>query len=210
MTCPNCGAVRALTARICPRCRFLFEEGRVVGLAAPRARGRKGLRLDPRVRAAWERIRETPRFRVACVVLALFPGLGHVASGRARRGLYVFLAVVGLATVAASYIDLLDGQLLFGTAMAAHAWSILDCTAWRLQPSLPLRAVALILIQLALITVYWPLLQFLSDAFVEPVVYFDEVAPPVGLVPVEVFLLALVLIALLLASQVYLKRRRAA
>ena len=171
MTCPNCGVARARTARICPRCRFLFDEGRVVTLVAPRARDHKGVRLDPSIQAAWENVRRSRTYRVACVVLSLFPGLGHVASGHTRRGIYVFLTVVVLATFAANFIDILAGQMLFGIAMAAHAWSILECTPWREQPSIMRRTMALILIQLVLICAYWPLLVVLANTFVAPEVY---------------------------------------
>jgi hypothetical protein len=175
-----------------------------VSLAAPRARDRvgPGVRFVTRLEIAWEHTRRDPRFPVACAVLAVVPGLGHVASGRAHRGLYVFLTVGGLVTLAASCIDLLPGQALFGIAMAAHALSILDCTPWRAQRSTVLRTVALTLIQAAVIPVYWPLLLVLSEAYIRPILYYaGEPSPLFGIVSRVVLMSAPVLAALLLVRR---------
>jgi hypothetical protein len=117
---------------ICRSCRWSFAQGAVVAIAPPRA--------EQRGMAAWlERWRRPRIIRPARAInlpwwgsclLALIPGLGHVAAGRWRFGFGVAVAVAVLVLSAFIIRGGVVGPLL-GLAASVHGFSVFDLTPWR-------------------------------------------------------------------------------
>ncbi len=178
MTCPACGAPRAIADRICKKCRLFFEENRVVALAPPRrgdapagAPGADALRdLAIGFKLRFQQTRD--RAAVAWPILALvgvIPGAGHVLHGIRSRGVVWFATVGGLLAVSTVLFGNLVGQVLLGVTVGAHAYSIFELTPWRLDPRASARIVAIVGLQLALMTLWWPLVRLLADARVSAI-----------------------------------------
>jgi hypothetical protein len=153
MTCPHCGAPRTWEDRVCRKCRYCFEEGRIIEVHPQRASSR------PRRGAIvlWQ---------IGIGVAALVPGFGHLLKLQIFRGLCLFAAVGSLQCLSLAFHATLAGQLLFGAAVSAHALSILDVTPWRRSDG-PIRGVAMAGLLAVLMMAYWPLVMHLVNDYGE-------------------------------------------
>jgi hypothetical protein len=170
VNCPRCGEARSLEDIVCRRCKFFFEEGRFIEVTPPRAANPAS---HPTRRSGISSflsrcVSRIPRCQGLGVNLAsLIPGLGHVLIGRCRRGVDFFLLVLVLAALSVILFGQMAGHLVFGLAVSVHAYSIFVLTRWRASPARWKRIAAMMGILALLLGLYWPLIQFLADCFVQ-------------------------------------------
>jgi hypothetical protein len=176
VTCTHCGAPRAVADRICKKCRFFFEEGRVVNLRPPRAGDQGELPGAAMARGATRSVNAaltSARAMTSVLPLAAFagvvPGAGHLLKGLRRRGIQWGFAVLALLALSMLLFSSLLGQVLFGLAVAAHSYSIFELTPWRDDPRPRARIFGILGIQILLLFIWWPLLRAMSNAWVKPV-----------------------------------------
>ena len=137
MTCIKCGMKRNLKDRVCPRCKYLFDEDRFISVEPPRAAASPSPRRAS-WGAGWEKIELTlSRF---ALLAALIPGLGHLIRGFRVRAAIYFGLVVGLMLLGVVGFASSGGQILFGLAISIHAFSVFDLTPWKSAPSAMVRA----------------------------------------------------------------------
>jgi hypothetical protein len=89
-----------------------------------------------------------------------------VLTGRIRRGVDFFFLVLTLAALSVLFFSGLAGQILFGLAVAVHAYSIFDLTPWRDAPSARERILGMGTIMTVLLAAYWPVVSFLSERLI--------------------------------------------
>lgn len=169
MLCPRCSLKLGVQDRICPRCCYFMETGETLDVHPPRAAAAKpfGVLSFTRARQLHGTGGIVRDANPAHLVLALFPGLGHVAAGRVATALCyttAWAAVVG----SAFYLKDVTGQVLLTLAAFVHAHSIYDL--------LPLpdgedafikgRKSFFIVLVVLMFGVYWPVSEWLG--WVEP------------------------------------------
>ena len=108
MNCPKCGFARPLADQVCRRCKYVFDEGRFLELAPPRAAG--GAKA-PRffTRRSWDFLKGYRPGPWLPPVASLVPGLGHLiqqASAQLQTA-RTFAAVVVLSALAIVLFGLL-------------------------------------------------------------------------------------------------------
>jgi hypothetical protein len=167
MNCPKCGFARPLADQVCRRCKYVFDEGRFLELAPPRAAG--GAKA-PRffTRRSWDFLKGYRPGPWLPPVASLVPGLGHLIQGRPWPGLVyaVLTAIFGWMSV--TNFSETSGQMMFGLAVSTHATCILDTTPLGNSPGLRSRMLAMGAILGGLMFLYWPLVVHLANRFVAP------------------------------------------
>jgi hypothetical protein len=165
MNCPKCGFARPLADQVCRRCKYVFDEGRFLALAPPRAKGgrepgrffnrRTGIYIGDLASMTW-----------LPPVASLIPGLGHVIQRRPWVGVLYFVLVALFGGLSLRLFSQTTGQMFFGLAVSTHASCILDTTPWARSPGLAPRMMAMGAILAGLVALYWPLAIHLSERFV--------------------------------------------
>ncbi|MCX7020149.1 MAG: DUF6677 family protein [bacterium] len=128
MNCAKCGNKLTVSARVCPRCHYFGEQDRTLVIEPPRAR--KTQLFTKFKRFTLHRLRRkrraihVPRPLFAGIA-SIIPGMGHIVSGRIKKGLIVLLAVAGLLLLGIMFPGNIT-QMGIGLAAALHAYSIVD------------------------------------------------------------------------------------
>lgn len=170
MNCPKCGLARALTDRVCRRCKYFFDEDRFIeipspssdAMAAPLDSARLGLWAG--VRRRMQSLRERPWARaVATFAAALVPGLPQALSGRRRRGAAFLGLVSGLLGGAILLFPSDVGSVLYGAAISAHAYGIFEESPWSRHLDWKRRLFAMVCVLAALMIFYGPLFEALRQ-----------------------------------------------